>query len=266
MNTLLLLASEGHKAKTLWDPTILGLLVFVSALGLFCGSVYLLLATNLGARLGFLVSAACLTGFMVLLSALWITTATPLNSPKGRISQWNVKEVISIPSESKIGKVQGYFDWAETVPDDELANLRPAIDGALVTAQPAVNEVAPEQPYAQFAAATDFLTGSDYALLAKETGGGDRMVVFHEPHYAIVQICPAATVTTDASGNVSDPKCDPTQQTKTVVLQRDLGSLRQPPWLYFLGSLVLFLLSLRGLHWYEQDQRARTAVAATAAS
>ncbi|MCZ7535799.1 MAG: hypothetical protein M5T61_07625 [Acidimicrobiia bacterium] len=51
MNTLLLLASEGNKAKTLWDPTILGLLVFVSALGLFCGSVYLLLATDLGARL-----------------------------------------------------------------------------------------------------------------------------------------------------------------------------------------------------------------------
>jgi len=44
----------------------------------------------------------------------------------------------------------------------------------------------------------------------------------------------------------------------------DFGSLRQPPLLYFLGSLVLFLLSLRGLHWYELDQRARAA--ATAAS
>ena len=266
MNTLMLLASEGHKAKTRWDPTILGLLVFVSAVGLFCGSVYLLLGTNLGARLGFLVAAGCLTGFMVLLSLLWITTATPLNSPKGRIAQWNVKEVISIPSESKIGTVQDYFDWTATVPDEDLANLRPAIDGALVTAQPAANEVAPEQPFAQFASATDYLTGSDYALIAKETGGGDKLVVFHEPYYAVVQICPAAATTTDISGMVSEPECDTAQQTKTVVLEKDLGSLRQPPWLYFLGSLVLFLLCLRGLHWYEQDQRARTAVAAAPTS
>ena len=44
--------------KTLWNPTILGVLVFISAVMLFCGSVYLLLGTNLGARLGFLVAAA----------------------------------------------------------------------------------------------------------------------------------------------------------------------------------------------------------------
>lgn len=261
MNTLLLLASESHKAKTLWDPTVLGLLVFVSAVGLFCGSVYLLLSTDLGARLGFLVAAGCLSGFMVLLSTLWITTATPLNSPKGRIAQWKVKEVVSIPSESKIKTVQGYFDWTRTVADEDLANLRPAIDGALVTAQPAANEKAPEQPLAQFAAATDYLTGSSYSLMAKETGGGDKLLVFHEPHYAIVQICPAAAATTDLTGTASTPKCDSAQQMKTVVLEKDLGSLRQPPWLYFLGSLVLFLLSLRGLHWYEQDQRARAAVA-----
>lgn len=266
MNTLLLLASEGHKAKTLWDPTILGLLVFVSALGLFCGSVYLLLATNLGARLGFLVAGACLSGFMVLLSLMWITTATPLNSPRGRIAQWTVKEVISIPSESKIGAVQGFFDWTDTIPDEDLANLRPSMDGALVTAQPAVNEKAPEQPFALFQSATGYLTGSDYAMTAKEIGGEDKLLVFHEPRYAVVQFCPAAAATTDGLGHTSDPKCDPAQPPKFAVLAYDLGSLRQPPWLYFFGSLVLFLLSLRGLHWYEQDQRARAAVTAAPAS
>ena len=46
---LLTLASEGGP-KTLWNPTILGVLVALCAVGLFCGSVYLLLGTNLGGR------------------------------------------------------------------------------------------------------------------------------------------------------------------------------------------------------------------------
>src|SRR4029079_16718959 len=62
-----LTAGEGPAHPTLWSPTILGVLVVLSAIGLFCGSVYLLLSTNLGARLGFLVAAASFTGFMVLL-------------------------------------------------------------------------------------------------------------------------------------------------------------------------------------------------------
>ena len=66
---LLITAAEGPANPNLWNPTILGVLVTLSAIGLFCGSAYLLLATNLGGRLGFLVSFASLTGFMVLLSA-----------------------------------------------------------------------------------------------------------------------------------------------------------------------------------------------------
>ena len=84
MGVVTVLAQHATGDKNLWDPTILGVLVVLSAVGLFCGSVYLLLGTNLGARLGFLVAGACLFGFLVLLSSLWITTATPLNRPKGR--------------------------------------------------------------------------------------------------------------------------------------------------------------------------------------
>ena len=38
-------------------------------------------------------------------------------------------------------------------------------------------------------------------------------------------------------------------------MEYDFGSLRQPPWVYFFTSLVLFGLFLLGLHWYEQDAR-----------
>ena len=75
----------GARHKNIWYPTILGILVVVSGIGLFCGSLYLLLGTNLGARLGFLVAFTGLMGFMVVLTSLWMTTASPLNTLKGRI-------------------------------------------------------------------------------------------------------------------------------------------------------------------------------------
>jgi thiosulfate reductase cytochrome b subunit len=74
--------------KTLWYPTILGVLVVVAGIALFVGSIYLLLGTNLGARLGFLVTFTGLMGFMVVLTLLWCTTASPLNTLKGRIPEW----------------------------------------------------------------------------------------------------------------------------------------------------------------------------------
>ena len=83
--------------KGLWYPTILGVLVVVAGIALFCGSIYVLLGTNLGARLGFLVAFTGLMGFMVILSLLWTTTSSPLNTIKGRIPQWKVQEVVADP-------------------------------------------------------------------------------------------------------------------------------------------------------------------------
>ena len=42
-----------------------------------------------------------------------------------------------------------------------------------------------------------------------------------------------------------------------VVLLHDLGSVRLPVVGYFFMSLILFALSLLGLHWYERDERER---------
>ena len=80
---------------------------------LFCGSIYVLLGTNLGARLGFLVAFTGLMGFMVILSLLWCTTASPLNTLKGRIPQWKVQEVVTSPEKSKIDAVHGIQKKAE---------------------------------------------------------------------------------------------------------------------------------------------------------
>ena len=39
-----------------WEPELRGILIVIIAVAVLCGSVYLVLGTNLGARLGFLVA------------------------------------------------------------------------------------------------------------------------------------------------------------------------------------------------------------------
>ena len=148
---LLITAAEGPAHPNLWNPTILGVLVVLSAIGLFCGSAYLLLATNLGGRLGFLVAFASLTGFMVLLSTLWWTSGNSgIDPPHGQSPAWKVVEVVNTPSQSKFAAVRDALDKGTAADTTELANLRPAMDAALVHTAPVANQEPVPQPLAQF--------------------------------------------------------------------------------------------------------------------
>jgi hypothetical protein len=75
-----------------WNPHIRGALAVITAVAILCGSVYLLLGTNLGARLGLLVALAGLTGFMVIITLLW-WIAPPAIGPKGESPSWTAVEV-----------------------------------------------------------------------------------------------------------------------------------------------------------------------------
>ena len=54
-----------------WEPQIRGILIIIIAVSVLCGSVYLILGTNLGARLGFLLSLSALAGWMMLMAIVW---------------------------------------------------------------------------------------------------------------------------------------------------------------------------------------------------
>ena len=119
--------------KNLWDPTILGVLVVLSAVGLFCGSVYLLLGTNLGARLGS-SSPACSSGSWSCSRACGSRPrhhstvrrgGRPVEGDRGRRR----------PEASNISAVHDIVDSGDPVDVEGLAQLRPATDGALVQKQ-----------------------------------------------------------------------------------------------------------------------------------
>ena len=244
--------------KDLWYPTILGILVVVAGIALFCGSIYLLLGTNLGARLGFLVAFTGLAGFMVILSLLWVTTSSPLNTLKGRTPTWNVQQYTSklsdvrYPAAKKVTKK----DKVDTI---EAANVKAAVDARLVTIQPtAVEKPTPEDnKFAKFDKVTDYQTVNTY-----EVGGSDPEFLdfqfTHTPLVAVVQVCAVQPANTPFGVPPPKPVCDETSDKNGfVVLSKDLGQLRLPPILAFISSGVLFGLGLLGLHWRERDEAER---------
>jgi hypothetical protein len=73
-----------------YDPEIRGVLVVATAAAILCGSVYLLLSTNIGARLGFQVALAGLFGWLMLLSLFWWIYGV---GAIGTLPSWRVEEI-----------------------------------------------------------------------------------------------------------------------------------------------------------------------------
>ena len=62
------------------------------------------------------------------------------------------------------------------------------------------------------------------------------------------------------------PECLKGGEQGYVVLVRDLGSVRFPPFVAFVISSILFLLGLLMLHWRERDEQEAEAAAAEQSS
>jgi hypothetical protein len=67
-----------------WDPAIRGILVVMVGVAVLMGSIYLILATNLGARLGILVLLSGLFGWLTILTMTW-WIQPPGNGPRGGV-------------------------------------------------------------------------------------------------------------------------------------------------------------------------------------
>jgi hypothetical protein len=75
-----------------WDPQIRGILAVLVGVAVLMGSVYLLLGTNLGNRLGFLVSVTGFFGWMTIMGLFWWIQPSA-TGPAGDVPAWRVIEV-----------------------------------------------------------------------------------------------------------------------------------------------------------------------------
>ncbi|WP_421121399.1 hypothetical protein ACE2AJ_08660 [Aquihabitans daechungensis] len=109
MNSLMLAAMS-------WTPGFRGILTVVVAVLILCGSIFLILATNNGARLGFLLALTGFCGWMFVMGIIWSLYGIGW---KGSSPTWKVVDVVR--SEPGSGEVVSSLAEAESLPlPDEL--------------------------------------------------------------------------------------------------------------------------------------------------
>ncbi len=87
-----MLATVNLFAGLAWNPGIRGILVVAVGVAVLCGSVYILLATNVGARLGMLLAFAGLFGWLTILTFFW-WLSPPAIGPRGNNATWKPVEI-----------------------------------------------------------------------------------------------------------------------------------------------------------------------------
>lgn len=254
-----------------WDPVLTGYLSVIVSVLVLCGSVYLLLATNLGARLGFLVAWTGLWGWMLLMGITWWVFAIGW---KGTGPTWDVLAVTTNPATVTVESVQQLegvqpddslpAGWIEIIDPDarSVADSHIVCSGADPRLLEAVNPCL-------FDSVTDFHThrvvatgGERYRPL----GIPDNVITQYfvpsrsDPRYAVVQLQPF-TPTPDVDPNLVDadggvilptPQINPDAPVYSVVMVRDEGNERLRPALLTIFSALLFGLGCYHLHRRDQ--------------
>jgi hypothetical protein len=269
-----------------WDPQIRGILSVLVGVVVLMGSVYLLLATNLATRLGFLLALTAVFGWMTIHGLVWIIYP-PGTGPAGRGPAWEVQEIVyGDLSESMLDKAHDLdistlppaAEIDELTPEDVEAlseehadelnewTLLPASDASRGEAQTALDAVLTEgavpgleDPNSRVYTYT-FETGgkpqrdSDSVVDRVTNRVANTLRLTHPPHYAIVQMQPATPQGEPAPGEPTPtPEPDDDAQTVSAVLVRDLGQRRLPATLIFTGSGLIFGLLCVMLH--QRDRR-----------
>jgi len=222
-----------------WNPQIKGALIVLTAVLILCGSVYLILSTNTGARLGFLIAAAGLAGWMAVMGIVWTVYGIGL---KGTAPAW---EIVTV--------VQGDVGRAAQA---ELAGFpkgwKPLkLDSPETAEAQAAADVVLAPPPAEGKKGI-FKSSTDYAPVAAYERGGEKyfFTLRHRPHYLALQVQGVTRTVTPGQPPVVRP--DPSAPVVSILLERNLGSLRKPPAVVMVSSLLLFGLLAWVLH--ERDK------------
>jgi hypothetical protein len=245
-----------HHFAIHWDPGLRGVLVLGTGIAVLMGSVYALLATNLGARLGFLVTVAGLAGWMTLMGFVWSMYGIGY---KGTAAHWKIEEVYSSSSAkdtsgTKLAKAHDLSKWEE-LPDGSQARADAAASAtAALTTQGSTVQL--------------YSSDQDYKVVDAFTVGGKKKNFYnawfpapHPPHYSVVQVQAIKKVTVAFGEAAPKAELDPSAPIVSVIMVRDLGKLRVPSFLIGCASLIVFGVSCSALH-----RRDKAAMAARAAA
>lgn len=246
-----------------WEPEIRGLLTVIIGTVALCGSVYLLLGTNIGARLGFLVSIAGLAGWMMLMGVIWMVYGIGL---VGDSPSWKPSEPFSIVREGQYLLDAEVVDVPIKVDENSSFTEIAAASGAAMESEGWKLLPGDDRGRGQAIAAADEIiqgeaemyAAGEYEATRVLVRGGERYPKFgdsvdflaflHKPSYAVVEIAPLIPQRTEPGRAPARPVIDESQPRQYVVMIRDLGSKRQPATFITFGSTIIFLVSCWMLH------------------
>lgn len=290
-----------------YDPEIRGVLVVVVAGAILCGSVYLLLATNLGARLGFQVALTGLLGWLMLLSAFWWIYGV---GAIGDLPEWRVEEInIGDLSQAQLEEARALVPENVPTPEqifEEHPELAEEFDDFDEGDLPTLSEIAalpdlpedvqeqlenlpedwkvmPQTEIGDAQAAADaaliaedsglFTSNAEYVLIGGFERGGkperqsdslvDRALnkitntlrVLNPPHHVVVQVQTSESTAVPPGNAPLSPQADEDEPVVSVIMVRDLGTRRAPPFFLTVIFGALFLLMCALLH--DREKRAR---------
>ncbi len=247
-----------------WEPELRGVLTVILGVVAFMGSIYLILGTNLGARLGFLVTLCGLAGWMALMGGIWWVYGIGL---KGADPSW-----VQVPGRTVI---QDAGDLYQSGVLENRLNLTDGADPAAINTVVYDGFIAEEwrvlgesEPaFGQAAASAGvfleeegaFDPGTFKVTNVFEIGGEaypkilgldalDQIAFFHKPYYTVVEVAPYVPLRTEPGRAPAAPEVDSSQEAQYVYMIRDLGSRREPAALITIGSTIVFLALAWMLH------------------
>ena len=241
--------SESLFLALTWNPQVRGGLYVCTAVVILCGSGFLILSTNLGARLGFQAAAAGLTGFLVIIGSTWWVYGI---GPKGDAAVWVPRFSVQGDLGQTGGEILAGFPrgWEELeLTDPAVADALPVSDGVLTGG---------EEGGGAFKASGDYLP-----VAALEKGGETYgpfgvfnfrpLNLFHKTHYLIIQVKPVVHQEAIPGAAPPRPRVDENGTPVAVVMVRDLGSKRLNPAVFTIAAMLLFGLLVYQLHTRDKE-------------
>jgi len=271
-----------------WDPQIRGFLAFGVGVVTLVGSVYLLLITNLGVRLGFMIAAAAVFGWLTIMGGIWWTYGSI--GMLGKINHWEVHEIVYPGLQDAALDEAHQLDTSQLpspdvlnkLTDEELSaqrsgleaplggwRLLPESNASFGEAKATVDEYFAEHkiPTLGIATAADYISVYSFerggkARLPENPSRIDRVVrklkttfvqLNHPPHYAVIQIQPVVKEEAQPGQPPPKPRADESQPVVSVIMERNLGDRRFPGAMLCLSSGIMFAVLCMQLH--RRDQR-----------
>jgi hypothetical protein len=205
--------------------------------------------TNVGSRLGIQLAVAGFFGWMTVLGAVWWVYG---KGPVGESPTWKANTTVIGDVSAGRGPVLAGFPkgWKKLeVTSPEVADATPVAEGELV---------GPKAP---------FKSSSDMILTGAAQKGGEKygplgldfrpLDLFHKARYLIVQAQRAVKPEVIAGQPPPKATADPAAPPVSVVLVRDLGSLRLRPALVCILSGIIFGIVCFFLHTRDKEVAAR---------